>query len=1394
MLMKNNNEHIISSLQWDTSFDKKERATELQDRLSNWSKTNLPREIADAFDKICSPDQTLKIQSLEIDLGTIDFNNLEFELSTKLYRQLNEKLCDIIIDADTDTGNVEIINGSTSQLNMIGYFLLYGLMPWNYKSVDSSINQMLAYQLQNNRQAIIAMLREIGGGHDDIRKRIAWQINESNIEEIIKGIEPYNHSIILYFSNELIKIQKKETIVKAGIADFKKNLQYWTFNYLLIERGTLFNKISFMKSQLREMAEHYNTSYQQICGQLVRSIKMVNQSATVNNDFIFVLKEVLKEDASFKKKAISLEENDINFWTVCGNYFRNQSAKKSPAQKAEFNELVVNLSSRSGRQFLDLLLSLKDNENIWLQSINDLDDTSMEHIIFVLTPQKAALLIDSVYLLDVLSKDCNYTIERKTLWKICINFLYDYKNKSFDNKLFLNYCIDVLSKKNSIIRERMLDRLMGAKIPLAVKAIAGINIYNQLETIFAATIDNRSSLFLTDHFKESIDNLSNYIDNGITDKAAFLKVQRSIIRNIQLHPKAAVELLMAYPHKDQLKKISPYILNGSLVQLLIKNTSKEYTSILVLLQNVLQSFKGNVASEKLGILIEEQLQDIGLYALIFYSSMRPSGYLKFILKKLSTIPQIFQHEKFTLFLDQLIYDDRLRSLGISAKFINTVRQDKKTTGFNFEDICRFIKTSKLKQSEVAKLLTANFLDRKFAESRKEKNNGDIINYLLNDGAQLMHLLVKQYVDILTAVAEKISIKEIETDLYSVYWKCILNYSGYKGNSTLFKKLFNKAVVYRFPIVHNSVGDLLSKTNKEYRLQNGNEISESKIFLLIEKCLVDDIDFVEENGVTFQVKELITAGLELSAATFRKLITNTSINEKHINIVKSAVSFNYFVSWILDGTHGPVREGILSIKALYDLVNKIVPDKISDSLLQDYWEHIWLLIKTNNLSVSSLEKLVQDSIFSIYSNTSIDSAYIVSVITKENIRITPSLKNALIKYISIGPALLIEEKPGANEQLRILEEKGLLDNLSYHLLTQKEIPLWLSVFEGRGTIELLNELILHYPVKVLLTLKENVIGEQQITWLAQSINYKALTRSIGNLNNAQQSLLSIIEEFHSSLSNISIGNIAAKEIQGILFKKLIKAWVSNNFKLISTENIWNELVWDICVKRQIVKKDFIQAIDKIKFRLPPSLQVSFQYFKEQHKMQVNNNNKAGMSKSGMQQQKDTSGGIRTGVTIMNAGLVLLNSYIPLLFERAELTKDNKMLSLESHLNAVHYLQYAVTGLSSTEESLLPLNKILCGVPISHPIKDEVFISDEHKDLIKGLINAVIEHWPAIGKSTVEGFRGNWLVREGLLIELADKWELTVEKRAYDLLINKSRFSFSIIRYPWMDKPLHVNWAY
>lgn len=163
-----------------------------------------------------------------------------------------------------------------------------------------------------------------------------------------------------------------------------------------------------------------------------------------------------------------------------------------------------------------------------------------------------------------------------------------------------------------------------------------------------------------------------------------------------------------------------------------------------------------------------------------------------------------------------------------------------------------------------------------------------------------------------------------------------------------------------------------------------------------------------------------------------------------------------------------------------------------------------------------------------------------------------------------------------------------------------------------------------------------------------------------------------------------------------------------------------------------------------------------------------------------------------IQVKNAGVVLTNNYFPMLFERAGLLVDKTFSGPEQQQTAVALLNYLVWGQSNREELLLPLNKLLCGVSLSTPLNLPESLNSEQKQLVAGLLNAMMGHWREIGDCSIDGFRGNWLVRDGLLTETTDYWQLVVEKRAYDILLQKAPFSFSVIRFPWMEKPLHVTW--
>ncbi len=174
------------------------------------------------------------------------------------------------------------------------------------------------------------------------------------------------------------------------------------------------------------------------------------------------------------------------------------------------------------------------------------------------------------------------------------------------------------------------------------------------------------------------------------------------------------------------------------------------------------------------------------------------------------------------------------------------------------------------------------------------------------------------------------------------------------------------------------------------------------------------------------------------------------------------------------------------------------------------------------------------------------------------------------------------------------------------------------------------------------------------------------------------------------------------------------------------------------------------------------------------------------------KSDSSTEKRIDIPTKNAGLVLLSCYLPMLFDRLGLTKDGQFLSSQAKLDATHFLHFLITGFVKTEETIIPINNLLCGIDLTDKIPLEINIVDADKKIMEGLIEAALVSWTKVGQISINRFREVWLERDGSLTEQEDKWTLKVEEGVYDLLIDYFPFSFSIINYPWMTKPLHVIW--
>lgn len=161
-------------------------------------------------------------------------------------------------------------------------------------------------------------------------------------------------------------------------------------------------------------------------------------------------------------------------------------------------------------------------------------------------------------------------------------------------------------------------------------------------------------------------------------------------------------------------------------------------------------------------------------------------------------------------------------------------------------------------------------------------------------------------------------------------------------------------------------------------------------------------------------------------------------------------------------------------------------------------------------------------------------------------------------------------------------------------------------------------------------------------------------------------------------------------------------------------------------------------------------------------------------------------------VYNAGMVLLWPFLGRFFRKLGLVEGNDFRDESARMRAIQLLEYLVTGKTEFEEHALFLNKILCGVDESFIVGRYLELSEEEAILSESLLQGAIFNWEKMRGTRTATFRETFLQREGRLVYLENRWELKVERKAYDLLLDTLTWSIAMIKTAWMKDRLVVLW--
>jgi hypothetical protein len=158
----------------------------------------------------------------------------------------------------------------------------------------------------------------------------------------------------------------------------------------------------------------------------------------------------------------------------------------------------------------------------------------------------------------------------------------------------------------------------------------------------------------------------------------------------------------------------------------------------------------------------------------------------------------------------------------------------------------------------------------------------------------------------------------------------------------------------------------------------------------------------------------------------------------------------------------------------------------------------------------------------------------------------------------------------------------------------------------------------------------------------------------------------------------------------------------------------------------------------------------------------------------------------------SGIILLHPFLKPFFTELGLLREGQWKNEPSRQKAIHLLHYLSTGQQEQPEWNLVLEKLICGLTPDCLIERHVMLTEKEIAECNILLRAVIEHWPALKKTSPPALQETFLRRHGLLQQTDKGWQLHVERKTQDILLEKMPWAYTMIKLTWNKYLIEVLW--
>ncbi|MEX6627296.1 contractile injection system tape measure protein [Tenacibaculum salmonis] len=1083
-------------------------------------------------------------------------------------------------------------------------------------------------------------------------------------------------------------------------------------------------------------------------------------------------------------------------------------------------------------------------ENIRKRLISQLKDPVLEQIVLAVKEEEGVFINQSrsdivAYQNNFALVEINKNYFRSAIWEIVLAYVFTEVSGQSNQKNFLKYLIHKIASKYNLTYQALLKNIVlgiqkSQNKVNRIPSFARIAIQLQEEINVNEVSIKSNNLDFETTFRYFLKNNTLPIDSVITEKSFFIKEIKAFIHKDTSKFYAIFFQFIKEDTSNVIRFVNKF--SEELLKYIITNTTEKIlVNILVFFKKIkelsnkklIKSITLNKLDEKIGEISLKTFSRTHLNSndaikeflfQIINETVIDEAFID-ILKSLSKDKSIESYKVLLLFINDFIpkniYENVIFNEVYQPSFskysikLYSYYQNKKN--ISLKEFQVDLKSNNYKEVSL-KLITV-MLE---VFSRNKNCSDNILAEWIEKRLDELHINGKEIRVILNEIT--IIIKKLEVD-FKIYQAVLKSEEliNYKKKQKLISSEYESIDAVLIP--ENAYQELVLNIKKIIFTRKQKSLQycvEELLKSFSEKYNIDKNDvlkILKKRNIIQNIPEFIALILEDISNNQQKIFNNNDKVKYHLNLTHFFIVKGALPWWANN------KSSVSLLKSMYEVLN-LYPDKfvfwfkkaknqqVIINLLDDKNYEVFLTQINPSSSQNIITiKLLFDSVLQK------DISGIKNILPKHR----KELRYFFLQYIQrnqqVDTSKLIVFIVVKLSEMIVLSKENLylliLERIKYDkpiFKNLKKVENWLEgkvlqpVFKYKNQIEKIekeipwNEAIFFSNSKeVFETLK--IINQENFNELAfqlkkpffrnkiinkLSIKYQKEVSSLFFSVTNQSTLFSVFEIFSKLKKQFSVNKyntIWCFFIDRVLLKIALlstEKWSVNDWSLLIFESVNSikntnitEIITAVSVSNNIPEK-IVADLKKLTIQKQKET-------KEELVIEVIENET-----------------VEGTIFIENAGMILLGPYISMLFERIGLIENKAFKNDECQQKAIYMLQYAVTGKTESEEQVLLLNKIICGMDIHIPLGFVVTLSTQEKDLVDSLLKAIITHWSAIGNTSVDGFRVSFLCRSGSIIVGKDTFILTVEEKSYDMLLDQIPWSIGQLKLSWMEKLIDITW--